>query len=140
MTDLNSRETASTVVEVITRLVERGIRKAAPAVRYGVVVNVTTDRKVDVLLLGQPIPSTGFVYGTAVPVAGDRVRCVIDPRGDRYIDDVLGREAVAMVDALPAADASLRGRMLLVLGGAGVADVVYVCRKDATDAFVWAVV
>jgi hypothetical protein len=42
-----------------------------------------------------------------------------------------------MVSALPAASAAYRGWILRVEGGAGVADTVSVCRKDAADAYAW---
>lgn len=41
--------------------------------------------------------------------------------------------------ALPGASASLRGQINTVRGGAGVADVLYVCRKNAADAYEWQV-
>lgn len=46
---------------------------------------------------------------------------------------------IPTVSALPTAVAGLRGRMVRLLGGAGVADQVYVCRKNAADAYEWAV-
>lgn len=42
-----------------------------------------------------------------------------------------------LVAALPTARAGLRGNLLVVKGGAGVADVSYVCRKNAADAYEW---
>lgn len=34
-------------------------------------------------------------------------------------------------------DASNRGRLVMVQGGAGVADTFRVCSKDAADAYAW---
>lgn len=45
---------------------------------------------------------------------------------------------VPTVSALPSAASALRGRMVRLVGGAGVADQVYVCRKNAADAYEWA--
>jgi len=41
------------------------------------------------------------------------------------------------IDVLPTASATYRGRMFRVEGGAGVADVTYICRKDAANAYGW---
>jgi hypothetical protein len=41
------------------------------------------------------------------------------------------------VDALPAASAAYRKRMFTIIGGAGVADVTYRCRKNAANAYEW---
>jgi len=42
------------------------------------------------------------------------------------------------IAALPAAGATLRGKTVRVEGAAGVADVVYVCVKNADDTYSWA--
>lgn len=44
---------------------------------------------------------------------------------------------IPTVEALPAAVAEYRHRIVIVPGGAGVADVVYVCRKTAADTYAW---
>ena len=41
------------------------------------------------------------------------------------------------IDALPAASSAYRGYMYRVEGGAGVADALYICEKNAADAYVW---
>lgn len=41
------------------------------------------------------------------------------------------------VTSLPAASISSRGRILRVEGGAGTADVLYICRKTASDSYEW---
>jgi len=38
---------------------------------------------------------------------------------------------------LPTADASYRGKMIRVEGGAGVADKLYICMKSASDTYSW---
>jgi len=43
-------------------------------------------------------------------------------------------------DTLPTASADYRGRAALVMGGAGVADTIYACLKDAAGAYAWKVV
>jgi hypothetical protein len=42
-----------------------------------------------------------------------------------------------IIAALPSAAEEFRGRLYLVAGGAGTADELYVCVKDAADAYVW---
>lgn len=41
------------------------------------------------------------------------------------------------VAALPTASVNYRGKVALVLGAAGAADVIYLCMKDAADAYAW---
>lgn len=41
------------------------------------------------------------------------------------------------VSALPAADASRRADVIVVLGGSGVADSLYVCLKAAAGTYSW---
>lgn len=98
MIDLNDRRLASQIVDMIDRRVEQKLRSLLGVTRYGTVVGApdTEKRQVAVRLLGQDDPSPGFVYGEVVPVDGDNVRVTIDPKGDRFIDAVLGRS----VDAL----------------------------------------
>jgi hypothetical protein len=146
VTDLNSRATAQAVVDAATRAADKQIARRLPSTRYGVVFgqpDVDT-RTVSVRLMGQPEPSGGFVYGTIEPADGDRVRVVIDPRGDRYVDDVLGRDGgpgiLPVVIALPPPEARLRGRLYLLAGGVAVADVLYLCVKNNLDAYVWVAV
>jgi len=45
--------------------------------------------------------------------------------------------ATNIVSTLPSASDKYRGNMLTVAGGAGVADDVYICLKDASNAYVW---
>lgn len=45
--------------------------------------------------------------------------------------------ALATAGAKPTASEKLRGQLCLEKGGAGVADVVYVCRKTSADAYEW---
>jgi hypothetical protein len=47
------------------------------------------------------------------------------------------QSALEQVDALPSATSGLRGKMLLLRGGAGVADTFHVCMKNSSDAYVW---
>lgn len=44
---------------------------------------------------------------------------------------------VENVASLPTADSSLRGKMMLLKGGVGVADGLRICRKNAADAYEW---
>lgn len=47
---------------------------------------------------------------------------------------------VKVVSALPTAAEALRGSLLTVNGGAGVADVTSICRKNSGDTYEWAAV
>jgi hypothetical protein len=93
--DLNDRRFADLLVGVVDRVVEQKLRTMLRTHHYGTVVGApdTVRRTVAVALLGKPEPSPGFVYGEVAPVEGDVVRVVIDPKGDRYVDAVVGREA-----------------------------------------------
>jgi hypothetical protein len=139
VSDLNARDTAQAIVDTMARVADRQVNRAIPRIRYGTVFEVDgATRKVSVNLMGQNEPSAGFVYGAVVPRVGDHVRIVIDPKGDRYVDDVIGRDfAVPVVVSLPEATSALRGVILLLDGGTGVADGVYVCRKAADDTYGW---
>jgi hypothetical protein len=53
-----------------------------------------------------------------------------------YLDPA-GYLRPAAVSALPTASATYRGQMLRVQGGNGVADVLYICTKDASDVYAW---
>jgi hypothetical protein len=142
-TDLNSRRSAERILNALEDRVERLITRRLPAVRYGIVDGPpdTATRKVEVRLNGLDDASPGFVYGTVEPREGDFVRVISTPAGDRYVDAILGRDAMlAVVTALPSPAVELRGRLVLLAGGTGVADTLYVCRKDATDAYVWVAV
>lgn len=48
-----------------------------------------------------------------------------------------GYIAASSVSALPTATADYRGCLAYVAGGAGVADLIYWCRKNAADAYEW---
>jgi hypothetical protein len=51
---------------------------------------------------------------------------------------VTGLDALTnTVSALPTASADYRGQTRMVVGGTGVADVFYVCRKNAADGYEW---
>lgn len=52
-------------------------------------------------------------------------------------EDLTNLQGPENVDALPTAAAGLRGRILNLKGGAGVADIPKICIKDAADAYVW---
>lgn len=67
-----------------------------PHSAYGVVESVNAGtRKANVYLSGDVVPSVGFTYSErSVPEVGNRVRVVIDPRGDRYIDAVFSSDLI----------------------------------------------
>ncbi len=55
-----------------------------------------------------------------------------------YID-ADGSIVAATVGTLPTASVANRGKILRVEGGTGVADRIYICRKNASNAYEWAV-
>lgn len=66
------------------------LRRAEPYTVYGVVATVdAVNRKVSVFLSGDADASAGFAYPPRMaPEVGEMVRVVVDPRGDRYVDEV----------------------------------------------------
>lgn len=126
MIDLNDRRLASLIVDMVDRRVEQKLRAIYGATRYGSVVGApdTAKRQVAVKLLGQDDPSPGFVYGEVVPVDGDFVRVIVDPRGDRYVDAVLGRDAVDYAPASGVPGNFSIGGILSVGAIAGLVPVV----------------
>jgi len=59
-----------------------------------------------------------------------------------YLRDVFNdlSDLQTPVDSLPTASVDYRGKFALLRGGTGVADILYVCTKNAADAYVWKVV
>lgn len=61
------------------------------------------------------VSAGGYIYGVIT---------------DRYMKKLSGA-------ALPTASVDYRGQVFTFLGGAGVADVAYICIKNASDAYIW---
>lgn len=91
--NLGDPRLARVIQQLIRREVDVFARNRLPQTKYGVVAEVpnSTTRKVAVFLDGQDDPSAGFTYSGWEPVLGDQVRVHIGPRGDRYIDAIIGR-------------------------------------------------
>lgn len=51
--------------------------------------------------------------------------------------DLRALEFAENVSAVPTASSAIRGKFVLVKGGAGVADILKICVKNAADAYVW---
>ena len=97
---INDRRLALELHPLVRREIDAAIRNRLTAHRYGVVSGDpdTEAHTVAVQLYGLPEPSPGFVYGSGLaPRDGDHVRVLIDPKGDRWIDDVLGRDVVSEI-------------------------------------------
>jgi hypothetical protein len=97
---LNDRRLAVEILRLIDRRLDLAIRGRLTAHRYGVVDGVpdTVHRTVAVRVYGLPNPSPGFHYGSGLaPRDGDHVRVYLDPRGDKWIDDILGRDVVSEI-------------------------------------------
>lgn len=78
----------------LNRMVEERVRQLLAAnreVAYGIVDAVdTANLKCSVFVSGSATASGGFSYAPwQQPAPGDRVRVMVDPRGDRYLDSVL---------------------------------------------------
>lgn len=102
---LNDRLVSQTIIDVARLTISRELVRQVPSTRIGVVTGApdTAARKVDVLLNGASEISTGFVYGLQEPQDGDLVRVVIDPKGDRYVSEILapaGESVMAPVNGL----------------------------------------
>lgn len=52
-------------------------------------------------------------------------------------DDLHDLEFAENVDTTPTASEDLRGKMIVLKGGAGVADILKVCVKNAADVYTW---
>lgn len=87
---------AATLIQSIDTRVGQ-LDAAKPRTAYGVVESVNTaTRTAAVYLSGDTTASGGFKYsGLWQPKTGTLVRVVIDPRGDRYIEDFYGSDADA---------------------------------------------
>lgn len=55
-------------------------------------------------------------------------------------DDVNSLQKTESCTTLPTAEAAIRGKLFVVDGGAGVADVVNICVKKVDDTYGWKVV
>ena len=55
----------------------------------------------------------------------------------RLYQDLVLLQGPENVTALPTASSELRGRIVNLKGGLGVADVPSICIKDETDTYVW---
>ena len=72
-----------------------------------------------------------------------------DPRLERLLGRIArdhwleslngGLPQVPRREALPTPGADWRFRMIAIPGGTGAADVVYICLKDAAEAYAWEV-
>lgn len=92
---LDPRLAAELVSVVDTRVSQ--LMKMQPRTAYGVVQTVdAANFKCSVYVSGDAAPSAGFVFPPwCALTVGDRVRVVIDPRGDRYVDEVYSPRTAA---------------------------------------------
>lgn len=86
--NLDPRISQALIEAVDTRVDQH--ERARPYTAYGVVASVDrTTQKASVYVSGDTVPSLGFHFPLQLyPDVGMRVRVVIDPRGDRYIDAI----------------------------------------------------
>lgn len=122
MIELNDRRLADLIVATVDRIVEQRIRALLSSSHYGIVVGDpdTERRTVAVALNGKPEPSPGFVYGEVEPVDGDVVRVVIDPRGDRYVDAIMGRTPGDLSGSIEVGSLTVAGALALLGGVSGL--------------------
>lgn len=82
---------AQRLLRVVEEQVDRALSRK-PYTTYGTVSTINnTTAKATVFLFGDATASNGFSYPRHMsPLVGDMVRVVIDPRGDRYIEQTYG--------------------------------------------------
>lgn len=92
------------------------------------------------------VGSSGYSYGGAVtpdkhPIIGYSDRDIsASGTGNIWLTSIRSDRTYitpGAVAALPTASAAYRGQMLRLEGAAGVADGLYVCMKDAANAYAW---
>lgn len=91
--DLSDRRLAELIHDVAEQAARAVVEQGSVRVLYGTVVGAPDPvaRTVAVALRGGHEPSPGIVYDEHAPVAGDTVRIVLLPTGDRYVDAIVGR-------------------------------------------------
>lgn len=104
-----SQNEATRFISVIDYRIERALgRGTVLEITYGD-VDVVNDRYASVFIGGDTTASEGFRIPSGLRVeSGDRVRVVIDPRGDRYVEEVLAPTTYAKALLDP-----VRGEVLL---------------------------
>jgi microcystin-dependent protein len=82
---------AQRLLRIVDEQVERALSRR-PRTAYGIVASLdNTTARATVNVLGESTASAGFVYPRHMsPLVGDVVRVVIDPRGERYIEQTYG--------------------------------------------------
>lgn len=90
------------------------------------------------------VPNVNLLKGDASMCSGATVSChgvnVLDPLADNYFAGEANADKgfkLSTSGSQPTCDASNRGLMWNIQGGAGVADIFQVCQKNAADAYVW---
>lgn len=88
MTAIGDRRVADAIIAEVERRVMRRLGSMAFLdFRYGVVASVAGN-KASVYLGSDTYASPGFIIPSGMTLAAnDRVRVVIDPRGDRYVSE-----------------------------------------------------
>lgn len=85
-------------------------------------------------------PDLTAIQDAATRAFGEDIGILLVKRFQDIYEDLRALQFSENVDALPTAAGEHRGRFLLLKGGAGVRDEIYVCRKNAADAYEWAAV
>ena len=91
MIDINDPVVAARLLAAVDRRVDQILAQRQVRVAYGVVDAVSpSTMRCSVFLYGQATSTPGFVYAVGErPETGDRVRVVMLPGGDRYVDALL---------------------------------------------------
>lgn len=85
-------ELALAIIRAADRRAGAVITTSQAQIRYGVVTAVDVPNRVaSVKIAGMPTTSPGFAFGPVEPVVDDRVRVVLLPTGDRFIDEGFGQ-------------------------------------------------
>ena len=86
---LSDPRVAEAIVRIVDRRVAEQLAAQLPRTRYGVVTAVGTG-VVSVQLAGDATAAPGFAFPPRMsPVVGNKVRVVITPSGDRYVDEIV---------------------------------------------------
>lgn len=90
------------------------------------------------------IPNMNLLKGDSNMCSGATVSChgvnILDPLADNYFAGEANADKgfrLTTAGTQPTCDADHRGLLWNVEGGAGVADILQVCQKNAADAYIW---
>lgn len=84
-----------------------------------------------------PWPDLEKIQDAATKIFGEDLGNLLQKTFRDIYDDLTGLRSCEKVTALPTAGADYRGQIFVLDGGAGVADTVKVCIKEAAGTYAW---